>query len=63
MLVVVADLDESTPQLPSGIAYVLSGVVVVADEAAAREAAQAALSSNRRNPFHWHREGRRLARR
>lgn len=56
-LCVFAVLDESTPELPSGVAYVLSGVVLVADEARARQAARAALPPDRRNPFHWHREG------
>ncbi len=50
-------LDESTPELPNGIAYVMTGVVLLADEASAREAARAVLPADRVNPFHWHREG------
>lgn len=52
-----AALDESTPELPNGIAYVMTGVVLLADEAAARSAAQAVVSTGRVRPFHWHQEG------
>lgn len=41
----------------NGIAYVMTGVVLLADEAAAREAARTALLTRRVSPFHWHREG------
>lgn len=52
-----AALDESAPELPSGIAYVLTGVVLLGEEVEARKAAQAVLPTYRKNPFHWHREG------
>jgi len=54
---VFAALDESTPELPNGIAYVMTGVVLLANEAAARSAAQAVVPPGRLRPFHWHREG------
>ncbi len=38
-----AALDESAPELPSGIAYVLTGVVLLGEEVEARKAAQAPL--------------------
>lgn len=52
-----AALDESTPELPNGIAYVMTGVVLLADDEGARRAARAVLSAERTKPFHWHREG------
>lgn len=52
-----AVLDESTPELPDAIAYVMTGVVLLADEQAAREAVRAVLPAHRVNPFHWHRDG------
>jgi len=54
---VFAALDESTPELPNGIAYVMTGVVLLADDEGARRAARAVLSAERTKPFHWHREG------
>jgi hypothetical protein len=53
-----AALDETSPQLRGGIAYVVAATVVVADEAATTAALTAVLiEPGRKRPFHWHREG------
>jgi len=57
---VFAVLDESTSELPSVIAYVMTGVVLVADEAAARAAAGGVTCPSRQPS---HRQGRGRSRR
>ena len=52
-----AALDEATPELPNGIAYVMTGVVLLAEPDAARAASRRVLAADRSTPFHWHREG------
>lgn len=54
----LAVLDETFPEMPDGIAYVVGSAVVLQDEAATREALSRVFVDDRRTrPFHWHREG------
>jgi hypothetical protein len=53
-----AALDETYPELRSGIAYVVAATVVVADEATTTAALAGVLNQpGRKRPFHWHNEG------
>jgi hypothetical protein len=55
---VLAVLDETFPEMPDGIAYVVGSAVVLEDEAVTREALSRVFTDDRRiRPFHWHREG------
>lgn len=53
-----AAFDETFPELPGGIAYVVAATVVIADEATTTAAlAQVLNAQGRKRPFHWHGEG------
>lgn len=53
-----AAIDESTPELPGGIAYIVAAAVVIADEAVTAAAlANVLIHPQRKRPFHWHDEG------
>lgn len=54
----LAVLDETYPELPGGVAYVVGAAVILADEADARAAVAGVFAgTSRRRPFHWHEEG------
>ena len=54
----LAVLDETYPELPGGVAYVVGAAVILADEDAARAAVGGILAgTDRQRPFHWHEEG------
>jgi hypothetical protein len=53
-----ASLDETCPELPGGVAYVVAVTIVLADEAAADGAlSHVLIEPGRKRPFHWHTEG------
>jgi hypothetical protein len=55
---VLAVLDETYPELPGGVAYVVGAAVILADEHDARAAVAGIFASTvRQRPFHWHQEG------
>jgi hypothetical protein len=54
----LAVLDETYPELRSGIAYVVGAAVLLANEETARAAvAKIFVGTQRQRPFHWHQEG------
>lgn len=54
----LAVLDETYPELPGGVAYVVGAAVILADEADARAAVAGVFAgTSRRRPFHWREEG------
>jgi hypothetical protein len=54
---VIAVIDETAPEGPGGIYYVVTAAIVIADAAIARTALDAVLPAGRKRPFHWHKEG------
>lgn len=54
---VIASCDETTPEGPKGVFYVVVAAVVLVDEAEAGAALERLLPEGRRRPFHWNREG------
>lgn len=53
----IAACDETTPEGPAGLFYVVTAAVVLADEAEAKAVLACVLPGGRARPFHWHREG------
>jgi hypothetical protein len=54
----LAVLDETYPELPGGVAYVVGAAVILAEEHAARAAVTGIFGDMQRvRPFHWHEEG------
>jgi hypothetical protein len=54
----LAVLDETYPELPGGVAYVVGAAVILANEQTARDAVAGVFSDAQRvRPFHWHEEG------
>jgi hypothetical protein len=53
----IAVIDETAPEGPRGIYYVVTAAIVIAEPAMARAALAAVLPAGRERPFHWRREG------
>jgi hypothetical protein len=54
----LAVLDETYPELPGGVAYVVGAAVILSEEQAARSALAGIFADSQRvRPFHWHHEG------
>jgi len=53
----LAVLDETYPELPGGVAYVVGAAVILSEEHAARAAVTGIFAETRVRPFHWHEEG------
>lgn len=60
---VLAAMDETTPEGPSGIYYVVAAAILVADADTASKVAAGSIPSDRSRPFHWHLEGETARRR
>lgn len=53
----IALVDETAPEGPGGIFYVVTAAIVLAEPYIARTALQAVLPPGRKRPFHWRQEG------